>query len=83
MFTWRKETFRGNDGSCQRPGERTQRLTLDDGTQVVTWKGLPAPRGTELLASGRIHAEFGASIAAPLRAIVAAAPVLKGLLLCM
>ena len=47
MFTWRKETLRGNDGSCQRPGERTQKLTLDDGTQVVTWKGLPAPGGTD------------------------------------
>lgn len=83
VFTWRKETFRGNDGSGHRPGERTPKLTLDDGTQVVTWKGLPAPRGTELLASGRIPAEFGASSAASLRATVAATPVLKGLLLCM
>lgn len=83
VFTWRKETLRGNDGSCQRPGERTQKLTLDDGTQVVTWKGLPAPGGTELLASGRIHAEFGASSAAPLGATVAAAPEPRGLLLCM
>lgn len=23
VFTWRKETLRGNDGCCQRPGERT------------------------------------------------------------
>lgn len=27
VFTWRKETLQGNDGSCQRPEERTQQQT--------------------------------------------------------